>query len=332
MHTDQQSVRIAHKEYLGEVVASSAFTVLGSYELNPGNRQTFPWLSGIASQFQEYSFKGIVFHYIPSSGSAIASTNNALGTVMMQTTYRSSDSAPTSKVEMLNEYWSCETIPSEPLAHPIECNPKENPFNVQYVRTKAVPSGDSKLLYDLGMTHLAVSGQQGTNVIGDLWITYDVELKKPIVTSNVTTDVLSAYIVGGGTIDFTNYFGTTPTYPVNNTIAVTASGRTITFPKNSVGTWTITLDLSATSTFGGGLDLGSSPTLTNCQLLQQPDGGSFKRVNMSAGTSTLNRAFAIAQIVITDSTAQPTFTFPIPATGTGTIVSSLAIISKFNYP
>jgi hypothetical protein len=143
MHSQNQTITVRHKEYLMQVTSSTGFAVTQAFTLNPGLEATFPWLSNIARNYQEYSIKGAVFHYVPTSGNAISGTNNALGSVMMQTTYRSTDSPPVSKVELLNEYWACESIPSESFCHPIECDPKENPFNIQYVRTGTVPAGDS---------------------------------------------------------------------------------------------------------------------------------------------------------------------------------------------
>jgi len=207
MHRNDQSVVIRHKEFLGEIRSNTTFTINQSFELNPGLTPTFPWLARIATRFQEYRIRGMVFHYVPSSGSAIASTNNALGTVMLQTSYRSNDTPPSSKVELLNEYWSSEAVPSEPFCHPIECDPAENPFNIQYVRSGVVPTGDNKLLYDLGVTHVATSGQQQSGVVlGDLWVSYEVELKKPLIDSNVTDPVQSVVAVfSSGTA--TNWFG-----------------------------------------------------------------------------------------------------------------------------
>jgi hypothetical protein len=156
MHNEAQSVVIRHREYLGEIRGNTSYTIEQSYQINPGNSKTFPWLSGIAVRFQEYRIKGMVYHYIPSSGAAVSGTNAALGTVMLSTSYRSNDSPPASKVEMLNEYCSNEAVPSEAFCHPIECDPKENPFNVQYVRSGDVPPEDSRLLYDLGVTYVAI--------------------------------------------------------------------------------------------------------------------------------------------------------------------------------
>jgi len=192
MHKTGQSVTIRHREFIATVESATSFEVKRSFKLNPGDHETFPWLSTIASSFQEYKFKGVVFHYIPTSGSAISGTSPSLGSVMMQTSYRANDTPPANKTELLNEYWSGESVPSESFAHPIECDPDENPFNVQYVRRGELPTGDNQLFYDLGQTHLCVQGQLASNnVLGDLWVTYEVELKKPIISSSVTSTAVA---------------------------------------------------------------------------------------------------------------------------------------------
>lgn len=186
MHSTGQSIIVRHKEFLGPVLGSVDFKVQQTYILNPGIAQTFPWLSRIAACFQEHTFKGAVFHYVPTSGVAISGTNPAIGSVMLQTSYRSTEAEPVSKMELLNEYWASESAPNETLAHPIECSPVENPFKVQYVRTGALTLGDTPLMYDLGKTFLATQGMPAdNNPVGDLWVTYEIELRKPVVHSNV---------------------------------------------------------------------------------------------------------------------------------------------------
>nr|WRQ65089.1 structural protein [Tolivirales sp.] len=212
MHKSDQSVRISHREFLTRITGSTTYAVRARFNLNPGLSSTFPWLSQIATRFQEYRIHGLVFHYIPTSGAAVSSTNPALGAVMMQTSYRASDAAPTSKVELLNEYWSTETIPSEPCFHPIECDPKQSVFPSQWVRSAEPPSGESVMLYDLGVTSIAVEGMPASgNVVGDLWITYDVELRKPLVTSDVVSGfpLLIGSSVGTATEPLANFTATT---------------------------------------------------------------------------------------------------------------------------
>lgn len=288
MHNESQSVTIRHREYLGEIRGNTSFTIDSSYQLNPGNSSTFPWLSGIANKFQEYRVKGAVYHYVPTSGSAISSTNAALGSVMISTSYRANDSPPSSKTEMLNEYCSNEAMPSEPFCHPIECDPKENPFNVMYVRTGDVPSEDSRLMYDLGVTYVAVSGQQATgNVLGDLWLTYEIELKKPIVASNVTSTVASSQLNMISSSSLSALF--TGTQQIDGTLGVTYAGNTIALPVGAVGDFLIVVRVT-TGTAWTGAVLNQTPTYTNCAPIRITPGGnqySYSSWSTATGSPTV---------------------------------------------
>lgn len=263
MHSADQSIVVRHKEYLGPVLGNTNFQVRNAMPLNPGMVQTFPWLSDIAKRYQEYTFKGIVFHYIPTSGYAVSGTNPALGTVMMQTSYRATEDPPTSKLEILNEYWSTESVTSESFAHPIECAPQETVLSKRYVRSTDPPNSENKLFYDLGTTYLAVSGQPASdNPIGDLWVTYEVELRKPMLTSNAT-DISGAVSLYGTAADTAN--------PLTS-LALSYgdpgfrwSGRTITFPTGVAGWFTIVVvigQVSGSITMQGALT-GSNFTAAN---------------------------------------------------------------------
>jgi hypothetical protein len=232
---NDQSVVVRHKEFVTEVKGSTAFSVQSVLPINPGLASTFPWLATIAGSFQEYRVRGMVYHYVPSSGS-VASASPSLGTVMVQTSYRSSDSQPVSKAEMLNEYCASECVPSDSFCHPVECDPRENPFNVQYVRSTNVPANDNKLLYDLGVTYVATSGQQTNGaVLGDLWVTYEIELKKPMVYTNVTpfnspAVFRMAWNNLGGSFNGLFPSATGGFLPTLNTLGLTVPSNTLVFP------------------------------------------------------------------------------------------------------
>ena len=55
---------------------------IDSYLINAANPKTFPWLSQIAANYEQYDIEGMVF-----SADALNSTKTALGTVMMATQY-----------------------------------------------------------------------------------------------------------------------------------------------------------------------------------------------------------------------------------------------------
>lgn len=262
MHKEGQTVIVRHKEFISEVLSNTTFKVQQQFNINPGLSLTFPWLAGIAAQFSEYRIRGMVYHYVPTSGDAINGTNPAIGSVMLQTSYRASESAPTSKIELLNEYWSSEAKPSEPFCHPIECDPKENPFNVQYIRTGSVPAGDSVLMYDLGKTTLAVSGMPATNnVVGDLWVTYEIELRKPILSDLNGTDVLTLSSYATSYVSAAVPFGTNMIISAGTSFAILPifGTNTITFPAGSVGAYqVVVMHSGATSAAYGSPSISGS--------------------------------------------------------------------------
>lgn len=282
MHKTSQSVVVRHREYVADVVSSSsanAFSV-SSYQLNPGLPATFPWLSQIAQCYQEYKFRGIIWEYVSSSADAIASsTNTTLGSVIMATTYRNSLSF-TSKPLMLNETFANDGKPSEHLCHPVECDPKENPFQVQYVRGAAVPSGEDVKMYDLGTTCVATVGVQGTSVVlGELWCTYEVELKKPVLTGQgpLAPDSYAGYYAntGFGPINTSHWIDSGIT-AANDGIGMTLGTNTISFPLGAQAVYFVVYQDTGTS------GTPAFPTITGS------NGASFALIFAEASSVTWN--------------------------------------------
>lgn len=321
MHKSDQTIIVRHREFITTVNSSQAFAVQQSFDINPGNVVLFPWLAGIAARFQEYKIRGMVYHYVPTSGSAVASTNPALGAVMLQTSYRASDSAPSSKVEMLNEYNSNESVPCDAFCHPIECDPKENPFNIQYVRTNNTATVEDKLLYDLGTTHLAVQGCQTTgNPIGDLWVTYEVELKKPLVVSNIASAIRSYTAVTSST-NTASMFSTITS--ASGSLPILIAGNRVLFGKGTFGSYQITLRLTSALT---SLTAWAAPTLTNCTYLPIAGGFTWLTTTQTAG-GTLDGPTAVLWVTISDT--QTSWVDFAALTGTGTISGTVLSVTPF---
>jgi hypothetical protein len=278
-------------------------------------------LSGIAAYYQEYSFRGLVFHYVPTSG-MVSGSNTALGSVMMQTSYRSNDTPPTSKTEILNEYWSNEIVPFESMAHPIECDPKENPFAIQYVRTGELPAGDNKLLYDLGVTYVAVQGAPA-NVLGDVWVTYEVELKKPILTSN-STGAVDSFQARFPFSVWNNIFTSAPTSTRGN-LAVTYTGTLVSVPAGNGGVWLITLSAQGALAMASGSM--SAPALTNAQSFAF-DGTSAVVAPSSVTASASNVFTLVFGLLVTDRSLPWSVNFNTsPSNISGTFSSAVLTIA-----
>jgi len=250
MHRNDQTIVVRHKEFIGELTGSTTFVNKFSLPINPGISTTFPWLSTVAAQYSEYRVRGMVYHYVPTSGMSVASTNPALGSVMFQTSYRANEAVPVNKVEMMNEYWATEGRPCDEICHPIECDPKENPFNVQYVRTGPVAAGDNILMYDLGTTRVCTTGNTTSNaVLGDLWVTYEIELKKPRVTS-LDTALARSLTTSGTSADTLNTFGSAHTDQTTILGAVVQSNN-ITFPGTLAGDYLVVINYTGLTAASG---------------------------------------------------------------------------------
>ncbi len=300
MHKLGQSVVVRHKEYVGPVKGSINFTTQYTLPLNPALNGSFPWLSGVAQRYQEYAFKGVVFHYIPSSGVAVSGTNPALGTVMMQTSYRASDSAPTNKTEMLNEYCASEAMPSDSFIHPIECDPKENPFNVHYCRAMAPPDGEPLMSYDLGKTFLATQGQPADgNIIGDLWVTYEVELKKPVVRTDVSN---GGYWYAEFTPGSASTLFNTNTNEVGTLDMGWTASNTLVFPETGASTYFVQIDFKG-SNFSAFAWNGSS-TLDNLQQLPiNAAAETYTCTDVVSGSAQASIAFLVRKIDLTKASS-----------------------------
>lgn len=230
---------IRHREFLQDITTASTantFNIQG-FNINAALPGTFPWLSQIAQNFEQYCMRGMIFEFKTMSADALNSTNTALGSVIMATQYNSLAAPFASKAAMENHEFCTSAKPSVSFMHPIECARGETPVSCLYTRTTAVPSGADQRLYDLGTFYIATTGFQGTNVnIGELWVTYDVELLKPQLTT--------AGVVGGGLGDHyritaptaTNWFGTAQFLQGGSNLGTTISAGTneILFPQQQI--------------------------------------------------------------------------------------------------
>lgn len=177
------AVRIRHQEYLGDITSSTGLTLsMNEYPnglpINPGSSTTFPWLSQIAAAFQEYRFHGLYFHFVSTCGSAISSTNNALGTVIMATNYNAGQPVFTTKQQMEQTLFNNSSKPTRHLIHPVECKGRGTVLSELYILP--IGSGEDIKMYNIGTFQIATQGmQQAGIVIGELHVSYDIELFKP---------------------------------------------------------------------------------------------------------------------------------------------------------
>jgi len=310
MHSSNQSVIIRHREYVGDVITGNTNTFnSNSYALNPGLATSFPWLSGIAANYTEYTWRGLAAEFVSTSGDSIASTTTTIPSVMMATQYRSTAAAFTSKQAMLNEYFSDDGKASQDFTHFVECDPKENPYNVQYIRSSSVPSGEDGKSYDIGLFTIATTGSQANAVdVGELWFTYEVELRKPFNGVQLGYTALTTHYYDT-TASTAAPFGTSAVVRWNG-LNATLTTTVATIPAGYPGTFMLILSYpAATAMSQSGTSFGNA-TAYNID-------GSTSSVNYMEGISSANGTGQMICFVVTvtDSTKSWSFTPSVTITG-----------------
>jgi len=177
-------VWVTHTEFVQNVTATA--TAAGStlfqqqqFALNPGLSTTFPFLSQLAQNFEMYDFHGLMFQYKPTSGESGAASNS-LGKVMLAVNYDPDAGPFLNSVQLENYDYACSTKPALGLVHGVETANHQQAVNMMYVRTGT--SSKDKVFTDLGTLTVATEGVPasgaGTQIIGELWVTYSIRLSR----------------------------------------------------------------------------------------------------------------------------------------------------------
>lgn len=314
---DKGGIVIRHREFIQDVQSTIAFNAL-KFPLNPGQRVTFPWLAQIAANFDQYRFRGMLFEFVSTSSDALltSSVSTALGSVNMATDYDVLDTNYQSKRDMLNSEFSSSNKPSCTIIHPIECKTSLSPMRLQYVRTSQVyPAGSDGRMYDLGNFFIATEGMQsGGGTIGELWVTYEIELYKQqlgIITYadhyTIINPLNTAWLLGNTISTNSNLGG-----------SINTAGTIYSFhPATSSGKFLVTyyLGSSAAAVAVGNIAL----TYTNCQFIDNWVGAgatSFVQAPM-AGTAS---QYICSQVIVQVNSQNASITF-----GTSTIPVSPSV-------
>lgn len=288
------STVVTHRELItGSVVGSTSFTILPAnvYALNPGLPNSFPLLSGIAKNYEEYRWRYIRFLWVP-----IAPTS-AQGDVIMIQEYDANAPQPSSEVDAVNHAGSmtcniwkdCTATFNGPALHSTGTR--------RYVRTTAV-AGDPKT-YDSGIFYLGINNTaDSTTKIGKLFVEYSVELfvpRNPSLQGSLPTTV--AIWQNSNAQPITTATNTPLLYNTSltsNSLGITLATDTKTFTL-PVGFYRIEAFCdckdTAAETFGGGLDI-----LNPTNAITTSSGANFLVTNVANGIQGL---YCVAYVQIT---------------------------------
>jgi len=166
---------VRHREYCFDILGSTSFN-LANYTINPTAATLFPWLSRLAGGYQQYKFHGLVFEFISTSGNATGA-NTSLGTVIMGANYNCVVPGPSTKAQVEQMEFTISTTPSTNAIFPVECDPSEQVTEYLYVSNYG--TNDPRLTRMANFLIATTGQQQVGNVLGELWVSYEIELLKP---------------------------------------------------------------------------------------------------------------------------------------------------------
>lgn len=232
----RDQVRIVHRELVGSVTGSTAFTVFQIIALNPGLSASFPWLATQAQAWERYRFNRLRFCYYTRTGS------NVPGSVMMVPDYDASDAAPVSE-QVASSY---EDVEEDAPWKDIDCDLRPSSLHAlgpsKFIRVGALLANQDIKTYDAGNFFLATV--DGTAVSwGKLWVEYDITLMTPQLNP-AGGGALAAQAVNSVTPTTASLLPT-PVTVLNSSAIVSIAGEVLTFLQ--AGQYILTYVVSGTT-------------------------------------------------------------------------------------
>ena len=277
-----------HREYITDIYSAGGTANTPSifnnqtFPVNPGQSNTFPWLSSIAGKFEQYRLEGMLFEYKSLYSDAVVTQNGSIGSIILATEYNAGASMFVSKQQMENYQFAQSCKPSHNVLHPIECARSQTVLPELYVRPSTVPVGEDVKTYDFGDFQIASVGiplgAAGAPVaLGELWCSYQIALLKPKIPSiGPASYVDSGYsrfssnTLASGSFTASLPFGPAGSMfpsPANNIPGITFAGNTISIPLTSVPMrYMINMAWSSDTDIAGWACPGSS-TISNGTLI-----------------------------------------------------------------
>lgn len=169
----RDGVIVSHKEYIGSVGSTlTEFNIKIDEWINPGNKVLFPWLAGMAFNYETYTIQSMKFTYSPTC------PTTTVGLIAMMIDYDAADHPPTNLSDMLNSANAISFAPYENRSMLSSKQQLNKGLKERYIAdgVSGAPE-DVKTLY-AGSLYVACQGTNSSQV-GQLFIEYSVLLKTP---------------------------------------------------------------------------------------------------------------------------------------------------------
>lgn len=188
-NTSQIGVTIYHKELVGGLTSSVTADIFYGFAVNPGLDTTFPWLSGVAAQYEEYRFNSLKFHYVTR-----VSTTTA-GNILTGFDADAADQLPDREEElgsfahaMEGPAWRNHTMTVD----------KRLLQRWLYVRSSGLDNNQDIKTYDTGKFIAMLTRDSNAQIWGKLWVEFSINLRGPQKSlRNVSGEMISVPIATG---------------------------------------------------------------------------------------------------------------------------------------
>jgi hypothetical protein len=330
------SIRFAWTEFVNPITYTSSNFSLQNYLLNPGNPTLFPFLSTIATNFENFEFHGLIMHYDSTSSVAFSGNSPAVGQVTMATDYDVIDANYAGIREMEVTLFATTEAPFDDQYHAIECKRGKNVMSNMYVQPYSQVSQfpDDPRFSCLGNFQLATTGipypGSGAPVIGNLYVTYDVTLAKPQIATDATASFSqhmtvnnNANVWGGFQLVAVNPAGS-PTMTFSVTGTGTGSQMTVTVPAGQpfIGQYVISVQGLSNTNFNGSLPVtgfGSNGSVTIKANPTFANALSYTAGMSTYGGGAAGYGWSTTVIWNVTSTTGGGLVIPVPTTASGTL-------------
>jgi hypothetical protein len=201
-------VVISHKEYVCDIFGPETAGIFQNqtFSLNPALPTTFPWLSQVAANYDEYEFGQMIFTF-KSTVTDFVAANGQVGSMILTTQYNANDAPFQSKQDAMEYDGAVSGKVSEMILAGVECDPTLNSGTPgKYTRSGPPPPDEDIKTYDLGTLNVAVSNtpdQFSNQALGELWVSYTVKLRKPKFFVTRGQNILKDIWVGNSAIAVT---------------------------------------------------------------------------------------------------------------------------------
>jgi len=179
---NRQRMLVSEDENIGIIASpdSTAFSILSTYPINPGQATTFPWLSSIAKNFEKYRFLNLEFYVVPQVSQF--ANGGRTGEVILSIDYDASDAQPGSYQQQADQVPHSTAMPYQRQS--LRANPREMHLesDAKFIRPGGLPGASDIKTYDAGNFFVGCTGLDASQFnVCSLHVKYTCELTVPVL-------------------------------------------------------------------------------------------------------------------------------------------------------